>query len=266
MNDRDGFWNGVAQWFGISRSVDLNELIPNRNTFPADLLRGVDLFDRVDNPTLPPISTPPPSQSPTSQPTNLPTLPPISTPPPSQSPTSQPTVPPPTPEAPCKEDPDTMGYFGKDIDGVVMIKSCSWLERRRDKKRLCDVETHYYTIDQSETTFPPPQVACPITCENYCDPCFENGRTRFHLKNKYDGSPVFRTCNHLSRQFQNIINTICSRTESYEGYPIPSSACPITCGISDCVFQDANDLFESLVDLNVDMLRQGRDGGNFFPV
>ena len=244
--ERDGFWNGVAQWFGISRSVDLNEILPNRNTFSSDLLTGVDLFNNVENPTLPPISAPTPSQSPTGQPSTSPT---------------------PAPQAQCIEDPDTMFYLGKDENGAVLINNCAWLEQRRDKEKLCRVETHYHTVGHTDTIIPPPQVACPITCENYCDPCFENARTYFFLKKKYDGSPVFRTCNQLSRLVQNDIDRICSRSESYQDYPIPSSACPITCGVSDCFFQDENNLVETLVELNVDLVRQqSRNASIFFNV
>ena len=234
MNDRDGFWNGVAQWFGISRSVDLNELIPNRNTFPADLLRGVDLFDRVDNPTLPPISTPPPSQSPT----------------------SQPTVPSPTPEAPCIEDSDAKFFFRK-YEGKYEKKTCSWLQKQvpQDIKKYCKNKTKYHTNDSGKKTFPPPQVACPITCENYCDPCYENPKTLYSHNQKDDGTLIFKKCKELSGKSIDKINDICSRSESYEGYPIPSNACPITCGKSECVSNAGNNIFESVIDLQVRMIR-----------
>jgi hypothetical protein len=108
---------------------------------------------------------------------------------------------------------------------------------RRDK--FCRNKTRYHT-NASGTLFPPPQVTCPITCKNYCDPCFENPKTRYSHFQKKNGNYVFKTCENLSEKTQAKIDTICSRTNSYEGYPIPSVACPVTCSKSGCE-QEAED-------------------------
>ena len=217
---RDGFWNAIAQWFGVNESFELDEVLPNRNTFSNDLLKGSDLFNMVDNPTIPPAASPTPS------PTEQPTTP---------SPTSPtPVTPAPTPLTPCSEDPNSKFFFRKK-KSIVQKRSCSWLESQSDvrKGKVCGNKTKYYT-NASGTVFPPPQIACPNTCENYCNPCFENPKTRYSHAKKKNGTYVFKTCVDLSGKSQAKIDTICSRTKSYQDYPIPSVACPVTCSQSEC--------------------------------
>ena len=90
FHDRDGFWNGIAQWFGVAETYELDELLPNRNTFSNDLLRGSDLFNMVDSPTLPPVSAPThePSDEPSREPSNEPSQEPSNEP--SQEPSDEP--------------------------------------------------------------------------------------------------------------------------------------------------------------------------------
>ena len=41
----DSLWNGLSQWFGITDSSDLDEVLPNRNKFPPNMLFNcTDLF------------------------------------------------------------------------------------------------------------------------------------------------------------------------------------------------------------------------------
>ena len=116
-----------------------------------------------------------------------------------------------------------------------MKKKCSWLKKQNERRRtkFCSERTAYQ-VNAAGKIFPPPQVACPITCENYCDPCFENPNTLYSHIKKANGKEIFKTCSNLSGKTQDQINKICSRTNSYSGYPIPSVACPVTCGESGC--------------------------------
>jgi uncharacterized protein (DUF1501 family) len=41
----EALWNGVAQWFGITTSNDLNTVLPNRNKFLGDLFSQSDLYE-----------------------------------------------------------------------------------------------------------------------------------------------------------------------------------------------------------------------------
>mmetsp|Transcript_1494 Transcript_1494/g.3130 ORF Transcript_1494/g.3130 Transcript_1494/m.3130 type:complete len:1117 (-) Transcript_1494:133-3483(-) len=40
----EAMWNGIAEWFGVNKTAELDEVLPNRNTFPGDLLTSSDLF------------------------------------------------------------------------------------------------------------------------------------------------------------------------------------------------------------------------------
>jgi uncharacterized protein (DUF1501 family)/uncharacterized protein (DUF1800 family) len=46
----DALWNGVAQWFGITTSDDLDEILPNRKTFGNKLFNQNDLY-KTSSPT-----------------------------------------------------------------------------------------------------------------------------------------------------------------------------------------------------------------------
>ena len=41
----EALWNGIAQWFGITNTDDLNTVIPNRNSFPSRLFSLSDMFN-----------------------------------------------------------------------------------------------------------------------------------------------------------------------------------------------------------------------------
>ena len=190
------------------------------------------MFNIVDTPLPTPSPTTPfPTPSPTT------TLPSPTTPFPTPSPT-------PAPSTPCVEDPDDKFFFKLTKDGVYKKKKCSWLVKQEKKEKHCKKKTKYHTNDSGKI-FPPPQIVCPITCENYCDPCFENAKTLYSHNQWENGTGVSKTCKELSEKSQDKINEICSRTESYEGYPIPSIACPMTCGVSECV-QGGTNIFGSL--------------------
>eukprot|EP00586_Coscinodiscus_wailesii_P017163 CAMPEP_0172518280 /NCGR_PEP_ID=MMETSP1066-20121228/290722_1 /TAXON_ID=671091 /ORGANISM="Coscinodiscus wailesii, Strain CCMP2513" /LENGTH=2420 /DNA_ID=CAMNT_0013300633 /DNA_START=56 /DNA_END=7314 /DNA_ORIENTATION=- len=64
----DAVWNGVAQWFGITNSNDLDVVLPNRNTFSGDLftqdyLYGEGLPPAPSSPTASPPTVSPPTIS-----------------------------------------------------------------------------------------------------------------------------------------------------------------------------------------------------------
>jgi len=47
----EAIWNGVAQWFGITSDADLNEVLPNRNTFSNNLFTESVLYGGASPPT-----------------------------------------------------------------------------------------------------------------------------------------------------------------------------------------------------------------------
>jgi len=93
----EAVWNGIAQWFGATTSKDLNEILPNRNTFADNLFSQGDIYegDFTDPPTtsLTPAPTAAPTLSPVVSPTKSPTMSPIKDPTknPTQVPTKSPT-------------------------------------------------------------------------------------------------------------------------------------------------------------------------------
>jgi len=40
----EAMWNGIAEWFGVTNSVDLSEVLPNKEIFQNDLFIKSDLF------------------------------------------------------------------------------------------------------------------------------------------------------------------------------------------------------------------------------
>ena len=40
----DSIWNGVAQWFGVTDTNDLNTVLPNRDNFGNTLMTSDDLY------------------------------------------------------------------------------------------------------------------------------------------------------------------------------------------------------------------------------
>jgi hypothetical protein len=58
----ESVWQGISQWLGITNSADLNEVIPNRNSF-------WNLYDRDT------LFKPPTTLAPTQEPTPQPTVP-----------------------------------------------------------------------------------------------------------------------------------------------------------------------------------------------
>lgn len=85
----DAVWNGVSQWLGITNDSDLNEVIPNRNSF-SDLFDKETLFKASPSPPTTPGPAPEPTPNPTPGPTPAPT--PNPTPSPTPSPTPNPTL------------------------------------------------------------------------------------------------------------------------------------------------------------------------------
>merc|ERR1712127_655615 len=49
----DSLYYGVAQWFGVTDSNELDEVIPNRHTFPNQLFTKSDLYGGANPPTGP---------------------------------------------------------------------------------------------------------------------------------------------------------------------------------------------------------------------
>jgi hypothetical protein len=46
-------WNSIAQWLGVSRTSDLDQILPNRDTFKNDLWSANDMFcDDLDGLTV----------------------------------------------------------------------------------------------------------------------------------------------------------------------------------------------------------------------
>ena len=86
----EAVWNGIAQWFGVTTTTELNEVLPNRNTFSDRLFSQGDMYDGTftDPPTFgsTPAPTPAP-QAPTGFPTKSPVAPTTS---PMKGPTSSP--------------------------------------------------------------------------------------------------------------------------------------------------------------------------------
>ena len=110
------------------------------------------------------------------------------------------------------------------------LQSCDWLLKKNDEKRskICKKKTHYYQKDNGKI-FAPAQVWCASACGDTCDPCYENENSYYS-----HGDGDYRTCGFLKRKPAKV-DSICSLTESYDGYPIPSVACPITCQVEQCV-------------------------------
>jgi len=91
----EAVWNGVSQWLGVTNPSDLDEVLPNRNSFS-------NLFSRA---TIYGGSTPPPP------PTRSPTRPPT------RSPTRAP-----TPDGPCEDDSSFTFILNNG-----KTKRCGWL-------------------------------------------------------------------------------------------------------------------------------------------
>lgn len=53
----ESIWNGIAQWMGVTNASDLNEVLPNRNSFP-NLFSRSTIYSGTDPPN-------PPTPSPT---------------------------------------------------------------------------------------------------------------------------------------------------------------------------------------------------------
>lgn len=63
----DSIWNGVAQWFGVTDTNDLNTVLPNRDNFGNTLMNSNDLYGIAT--TSSPTKSPAPSSSGTDAPT-----------------------------------------------------------------------------------------------------------------------------------------------------------------------------------------------------
>jgi len=63
----DSIWNGVAQWFGVTDTNDLNTVLPNRDNFGNTLMNSGDLYGITT--TSSPTKSPAPSSSGTDAPT-----------------------------------------------------------------------------------------------------------------------------------------------------------------------------------------------------
>ncbi len=107
----ESLWHGVAQWFGIINPTDLDEILPNKNSFPeGDMFTTVELYG---------YSPPPVTPSPTSAPSpGKPTAPPSTTP--TAVPSTSPS---------CGEDPTALVTY-LNTKNVVVTKTCDFLSTR----------------------------------------------------------------------------------------------------------------------------------------
>jgi hypothetical protein len=154
------------------------------------------------------------------------------------SPTSLTLSPTSSPQLNCVDQNGKFVYKVVKENGIekARLKNCKWLLGKNAEKRsnICSKKTVYF--EKNGNILPPAQVRCASTCGDTCHPCFENANTYYSHD---DGD--YRTCSYLKRNPAKI-DKICSRTASYEGYPIPSVACPITCKMDQCA-QSSQELF-----------------------
>jgi len=52
----DAIWNGISQWHGVTKKSDLDEVLPMRNNFPAEVLYNINDLYRMDSKIRPPFS------------------------------------------------------------------------------------------------------------------------------------------------------------------------------------------------------------------
>jgi len=113
-------------------------------------------------------------------------------------------------------------------NGNVVTKTCVWLagKQKSKKKKICSKKVAH-TIE-----YAPAQVTCKIVC-NSCDPCYENKKSKWFLKEKKNGKLVLKTCAKLASS-KNPGKICDSKTDTNSGYSGPAVHCPTTCGVGSC--------------------------------
>ena len=184
----EALWNGVAQWFGVTTSSSLDEVVPNRQTFSSNLFSQSDLYKGTftDPPTsastpspssapITSITTPDPSSVPSSVPSSAPVTSITKAPTPTNQPlcnTEAPTVDPPHS---CLDSPLKFQF----VNGTERVfYNCEWV---RDDPSRCDLNKVKFS--------------CPATC-GVCNEC-RDSRLKFKL---FTGDQVLkRSCKHIGR-------------------------------------------------------------------
>lgn len=146
-------------------------------------------------------------------------------------PTASPNTGAPTPslddDGGCPETATDQFVYKMRKNKIPTLRTCLWLLDKTNKSTICKKKVDY-TDD-----YGPPQDICPITCDS-CGACYENKSTKYSHKRKKNGNTIYKTCNWLKWATWKNRKKICNQKDSYGGYPIPSQACPVTCGAVGC--------------------------------
>jgi Uncharacterized protein conserved in bacteria len=192
----ESVWNGISQWMGITNPADLDEILPNRNTF-SNLFSKATIYGGSNPP-------PPPTRSPTRPPTRAPT----------RAPTRSPTA-----DGPCEDD----SSFTFILDNGN-TRTCDWLTTNADR---ASARLAKYCVKDDVGS------ACRLSC-SFCvanptpspscedDPSFtfvlDNGNTRF--------------CPWLTRNADATstrIGKYCVKDDVGSGCPQSCNMCPPSC-------------------------------------
>jgi len=112
-------------------------------------------------------------------------------------------------------------------NGNPVVMNCNELTTRNNASRICKRRVDYSGI------YSPPQDICLETC-NSCLDCYQNGRSRFFLRLRNDGTVRLHTCNWLMKRSTKQKRRICNRTASNGGYGPARRHCPVICGVGSC--------------------------------
>jgi len=140
---------------------------------------------------------------------------------------------------------DATGYFfqrlvkwGKPKIWFGEVQTCEWLAEAEDKDDRCSNKIHYHDgrayvedTDWEEEELPPgvygpPHTVCKDTC-NSCT-CYEKLNSKY-LRSNNNNKPKIQDCEWLMGRKESDQREACEKTDTWEGYPSASVACPQTC-------------------------------------
>lgn len=198
----DAMWNGVAEWFGITDDDDMDEILPNKNTFPPnDLFTAQELYDNIAPPPTSPVPSPNPTWSATSEPTSIP----------SEEPTLLPSTDSPT-ISPSSQ-PSPRGSSSSPTLEATSIPS----EAPTSPPSLSLTDSPTISHSSQPSPLVPP-------------PCTENPSNSFFFE-KPNGKPLLKDCQWLEDRVaaSKSIRKFCKSKGHYNEIGPARRVCPITC-------------------------------------
>lgn len=198
----DAMWNGVVEWFGITDNDDMDEILPNKSTFPPnDLFTAQELYDNIAPPPTSSVPSRNPTWDATSEPTSIPSKEPTFSPS-----TDSPTISPSSQPSPNGSSP------------TPTLKATSIPSEAPTSPPSSSLT--------NSPTIPPSSQPSPILPS----PCTENPSDLFFFRKK-NGKRLIKKCQWLVDRVADgkSIRRFCRSKDHYNDIGPARDECPITC-------------------------------------